>query len=65
MAKLGRPRKYEGNETRVTIRLDEDERRRVKYYAGVDDSSMTEIVNVALRHYLNRRDALNRRGAAK
>jgi len=61
-AKLGRPRKYEGTETRVTIRLSEDQRKKVRHYAAIDDTSMTEIVNTALTHYINRRDGYLKMG---
>jgi predicted transcriptional regulator len=66
MAKLGRPKKYEGTETRITIRVDEKRRKRIEYYAGRDQSSMTAICETALEHYLNRRDGdLKRMGTRK
>ena len=57
MAKLGRPRKYKGTETRITIRVDEETRKDLRRIAGADDSNMTEAVNTAVRHYINRRKA--------
>ena len=57
MAKLGRPRKYEGTETRITIRVDEETRKDMRHIAALDDSNMTEIANKAVRQYINRRKA--------
>lgn len=54
MAKLGRPRKYEGTETRITIRVDEETRKDMRHIAAVEDSNMTEIANKSVRHYINR-----------
>ena len=60
MAKLGRPKKYTGTESRVTVRLDEKRRKEVEAAAADRGTSMTDVVDVALTQFLNRR-----RGYAK
>lgn len=62
MTKLGRPRKYDGSETKITVRVNEEQRKRLRHYAAIDDTSMTEIVHKALQQYINRRKAYFKRG---
>ena len=65
MAKVGRPKKYTGTETRITIRVDEARRKRLRQVAVDDDVTMADVVNTALTQYLNRRDGYRKQGEAR